>query len=205
MKAGFSLGVAALLSATAFSATQSASASSETVLYNFPSGSAVVGQIQEDGSGNLYGTTAADKGYGTDISSRTPGCVERKEHSCIPRVRWPEPQRRPRPQSSSGRILRNDTIWRLTEPGRDICAFPCGPSLERKHAPPVCRIDGQYPIALLTRDKATGLLYGTTSSGGNVGCGNAFELNPTTQQFTVLYTFRVATTAALRTRNCGKA
>ena len=64
MKAGFSLGFAALVSVAAFSVSDFASAA-ESVLYSFPSDSEVVGQVQEDSSGNLYGTTLAEQQYGT--------------------------------------------------------------------------------------------------------------------------------------------
>jgi uncharacterized repeat protein (TIGR03803 family) len=48
--------------------------------------------------------------------------------------------------------------------------------------------DGSIPAAGLARD-AQGNLYGTTSLGGQFGFGTVFELNPTTGQFTTLYSF----------------
>ena len=50
--------------------------------------------------------------------------------------------------------------------------------------------DGQIPVASLTNDRATGTLYGTAFEGGNAGCGTAFQLNPTSGQFSVLYNFQ---------------
>jgi uncharacterized repeat protein (TIGR03803 family) len=48
--------------------------------------------------------------------------------------------------------------------------------------------DGAYPYAGLARDSA-GNLYGTTLEDGANGQGTVFELNPTTGQETVLYSF----------------
>ena len=65
MKMGFSLGCAALVSVAVLSVSDFASASSESVLFSFPNHSVVRGQVQEDGSGNLYGTTHDELQYGT--------------------------------------------------------------------------------------------------------------------------------------------
>ena len=52
------------MSVAAFSLSDLASAA-ESVLYSFPGNSKVVGQVQEDSAGNLYGTTLAEQQYGT--------------------------------------------------------------------------------------------------------------------------------------------
>lgn len=52
--------------------------------------------------------------------------------------------------------------------------------------------DGTHPIAGLFIDKKTGILYGTTLSGGSTNNGTVFSFNPATGIETVLYSFKGA-------------
>lgn len=48
--------------------------------------------------------------------------------------------------------------------------------------------DGKWPQGNITRDVATGTLYGSTSAGGTSNCGTAFQVSPQ-KVFSTLYTF----------------
>ena len=151
----------------------------------------MVGQIQEDGSGNLYGTTAADKGYGTAYQlQERQGVWSEKNIHVFHGYDGQNPNAGLAPNQAAGVFYGTTQYGGSQNRGVIFALSPAGRRWSESTLHQFVGSDGQYPIALLTRDKATGLLYGTTSSGGNVGCGNAFELNPTTQQFTVLYTFQ---------------
>ncbi len=184
-------GCAAMAGALALSASSLAYASSETVLYSFPAGSNVYSQVQEDSAANLYGTTNSENGRGT--------VYQLKQH----RGHWRARTIHKFGAGSDGRYPyagvtpdRDETTFYGTTTGGGYYGYGTVFSLTqsgRQWKQSVLHhfdySDGSHPTALVTRDKATGILYGTTPQGG-AGCGTVFQLDPTSQEFDSLYDFR---------------
>ncbi len=190
IKSAFSL--AAMAGALALSASSLAYASSETVLYSFPAGSNVFGQVQEDSVGNLYGTTNSENGRGT--------VYQLKQH----RGQW-----RARTIHKFGGGSDGQNPYAGLTPDRDETTFygttrsggyygvgtvfslvQSGRRWKQAVLHHFDESDGADPYALMNRDKATGILYGTTNQGGTNGCGVAFQLDPTTNAFEDLHSFQ---------------
>ena len=190
MKAGFSLGCAALVSVAALSVSGPASAA-ESVLYNFPAGSEVFGQVQEDSSGNLYGTTFTENQYGTVYRLQQHQGMWRAENIHVfngsdganPNAGLTLNRAAAAFYGVAGNGGSNGAgvIFALSQTGHRW-------AYTTLHT--FTGADGQFPVASLTNDRATGTLYGTAYEGGNAGCGTAFQLNPTNGQFSVLHTFQ---------------
>ena len=163
----------------------------ESVLYSFPSDSEVLGQVQEDSSGNLYGTTYAEKQYGTVYRLQQRQGVWRAEN-----IHVFNGSDGANPYAGLTLNRTAGAFYGVAEGGGSSGAGVIFALSQAGHRWTYTTLhtftgpDGQYPVASLTNDRATGTLYGTAYDGGNAGCGTAFQLNPTSGQFSVLYTFQ---------------
>jgi len=180
----------------------------ETVLYSFngADGAAPFADPVFDSAGNLYGTTQGGGAYGTGVVYQlTPGAggtwTEAVLHSFNNNT-----QDGYHPYSSLVFDAAGNLYGTTSSGGNSACGAGCGTVFELTpggngtwtetllHS--FDKTDGWDPSARLIFD-AAGNLYGTTSDGGasgcgDNGCGNVFELTPSTNGTwteTVLYNF----------------
>ncbi|MBV8799310.1 MAG: hypothetical protein JO208_05835 [Alphaproteobacteria bacterium] len=172
---------------------QPALAATESVLYSFPAGASAKGKLFEDNSGAFYGTTYSQDGLGTVYQ------LKESRGSWDSRVIQDfHDSDGANPFAGVIQDPQTGTFYGTTVNGG---AYGGGTVFSIQHdksgwSENVLRhlsgSDGQFPKAALTRDKATGVLYGTASSGGESGCGTAFQVDPATGEFDVLYSFQGA-------------
>jgi uncharacterized repeat protein (TIGR03803 family) len=169
----------------------------ETLLYSFTGGSSGEGpgaSLVFDKKGNLYGTTVEGGSIGCGVIFRVTSTGREKtvhdfagppSDGCTPiGALIMDESGDFDGTTNGGGNNRLGTVFKLTADGTESVLY----SFCRKaHC-----ADGQAPYAGLTAD-ALGNLYGTTQSGGRLGCGNqcgtVFELAPDGSE-TVLYKFR---------------
>jgi len=174
-------------------------AQTESVIHSFPSGNYPYARLSESATGILYGTTYyGGNGYGDVFQLRQKRGVW-SEHSIYAFNGGNDGQNpfASLTQDASGNFYgttRNGgddglgTAFSLTPAGRSwsesiIHTFSGGS-------------DGDQPLADLSFDTATGVFYGTTSSGKEKGaCGTVFELSPSGGGWTetTLYSFQGGT------------
>ena len=169
----------------------------ETLLHDFTCGGSGDGpgaSLVFDKKGNLYGTTVNGGSIGCGlIFEITPTGREKTVHDfagppsdgCTPiGALIVRESGNFYGTTNGGGNNRLGTVFKLTADGTESVLY----SFCRK----VHCADGQAPYAGLTAD-ASGNFYGTTQSGGRLGCGNqcgtVFELAPDGTE-TVLYKFR---------------
>ncbi len=169
-----------------------ASASSEKVIYSFASESAAFGQVQEDSFGSLFGTTYSQHRVGT--------AYQLKQH----RGHWrastlhvfgsgsdgENPLAGLTPDRTEGTFYGTTTDGGAHGAGTVFSLVQSGQDWTESVLHDFQGSDGTDPSALMTRDKATGVLYGTAKQGGTFSCGAAFQLDPATKQLSVLHTFQ---------------
>ncbi len=185
------LSCAILIAVAALSASSMAYASSETVLYSFPDGAAPVGQVQEDSFGNLYGTTYSGNGHGTayQLKQHRGQWHAKTIHEFGSASDGTNPQAGLTPDRTDGIFYGSTLNGGLYSDGVVFSLVQSGRKWTENVLHHFDGSEGANPYALMTRDKATGVLYGTTIAGGMYGCGTAFRLDPATEQFNVLYNF----------------
>jgi uncharacterized repeat protein (TIGR03803 family) len=190
-----SLSCAALVGIAAVSASTLVSASSETVLYSFPSESFPDGQVQEDSLGNLYGTTDLEDGSGTvyELKKRRGYWRAKTIHAFGSNSDGAHPTAGLTPDRTDSVFYGTTQLGGANGVGTAFSLVQSGRHWTENVLHHFDDSDGAYPVALLTRDKATGVLYGTTTQGGTDGCGTAFQLNPAGEQFGTLYNFQGGT------------
>jgi len=180
----------ALCATIALSSSAATAAAVETILYSFPARTDPLSRVEQLESGALHGTTYSGDGLGTvyELSERQgvwklktisefSGSDGRNPIAGVTHdpndVLWGT--------ANFGGASNFGTIYSLTPNGGQwtknlIYSFTGG-------------ADGKWPQGNITRDTATGTLYGTTSAGGTVGCGTAFQVTPQ-KVVSTLYTFR---------------
>lgn len=182
----------ALAGLFALSASGLAYASTESVLYDFPAGSQVYGQVQEDSLGNLYGTTYSGDSHGTiyELKERRGQWRARTIYAFGGGSDGNNPQAGLTPDRTQGILYGSTTSGGYYGYGTAFSLTQSGRHWTENVLHHFDYSDGATPVALLTRDKASGVLYGTTEEGGTSGCGTAFQLDPASEEFASLYSFQ---------------
>jgi uncharacterized repeat protein (TIGR03803 family) len=157
-----------------------AEAATESVIYSFPHGGNPFGQPISDQSGRLYGTSVNGGRYGNgyvyELTNKRGAWSAKTilsfngQNGATPVTGLTLDRKGTILYGSTesgggafGRIFslrRGDTGWFDTA----LHDFSDG--------------DGANPEYRLTRDRATGILYGTATNGGSVGCGTLYQLDP---------------------------
>ena len=177
----------------AFLSIGSSAASTEKILYSFPSGSYVQGQIQEDQLGNLYVATVPLNGRGGTIfqltqqggvwGARPIYVFKDKKDGSFPAAGLT--------QGASVGVLYGTTSAGGSHGDGTVFALV---RTDRKWTEKVLHsfagYDGSSPVTVLTRDRVAGILYGTAFNDGPSNCGTAFRLDPANRRFNVLYNFQ---------------
>jgi uncharacterized repeat protein (TIGR03803 family) len=187
MRKDFLLGCAGA-SMLAFAIGSSACASSETVLHRFRPHIGPDAQLQEDNSGSLYGVTRHE--YGT-VYRLIQGQKKWRRHVIYNFTRFGggNPLTGLTPDPATGGFYGTTSAWGSNSLGTVFALTPSGAGWRETVLHNFTRSDGALPLSILTRDNATGVLYGTAYIEGSAGCGTAFEVDPATSEFTVLHNF----------------
>jgi len=174
-------------------AATSATAATEKVLYSFEAGADLIGRLDQDSKGVLYGAAQGLDGYGAIFRLRQKnGVWHYTTLFDFNNTDGAYPYAGPLMDRSTG------VLYGTTVDGGDSgngTVFSVAPAVRRWSENVLHGFsgsDGAYPYAGLLRDKATGNLYGTTSRGGRYGCGTAFELIESNGKwtFSTIYSFR---------------
>lgn len=164
-------------------------AATETVIYDFPSGGQAFGQLQKDNDKNLYGTDNAGGQYGTVYRLKQHHGVWRADTvwsfnnadgaDPVAGLAFDQADEVFYGATRRGGAHRRGTVFSLIKDGSGWNETVLH-SFQQK--------DGEYPETVITRVRTSGLLFGTTFSGGAHGCGTAFQLD-TQGAFSVLHDF----------------
>jgi uncharacterized repeat protein (TIGR03803 family) len=173
------------------SASYPAEAASESVIHSFPSGSLVLGQPMGDPSGHLYGTSYLAGEYGDGYVYELiekAGVWRSKTIFSFNRQDGANPYAGVAIDRATGILYGTTVIGGAANAGTIF-------SLKHSHTGWIGTVlhdfasgGGSAPYGLLTRDLATGVLYGTATSGGSANCGTAYQIDPR-GNFQVLYNF----------------
>ena len=156
-----------------------------TVLYDFANGELPYGRLTKDENGNLYGTAkyGGSDGFGIAYKLDTSGNLSTLRNF-QPGDTGIEPV--------GGLVFTGGYLYGTTSLG----TFGCGVAFKLDLTGAFTRLhdfqsvqntDGCVPQASMVQD-ATGNLYGTTSSGGNLGFGTVFKIDAA-GNYSVLYNF----------------
>jgi uncharacterized repeat protein (TIGR03803 family) len=180
----------AIMLFSALAAAPAGQARTYKVLYNFTGGSdgayPYYGSLVQDKSGNLYGTTYQGGSYGCGtVFKLTKSGTESVLHTftCGSDGAYP----------LGGLALSGSTLYGTAANGGDY-GYGVVFELNTKTGAQTVLYsfrsapDGNYPWAVLVRDKK-GNLYGTTYYGGSSDYGAVFEVVPKTKKETVLHSF----------------
>lgn len=170
-----------------------ANATTEKVIYNFPANSYPYGRPDQDSHGALYGTAYELDGSGAIYRlKQKSGVWGYKTLFDFGGSRGAFPFSGPLIDRST-EILYGTTLGGgNANDGTVYSLAPAGRGWNETVLHSFTGSDGYEPYPLLTKDKATGNLYGTTYYGGTYGCGTFFQLAPTNGNwtFTSLYSFK---------------
>lgn len=168
-----------------------AEAATESVIHSFPSGSFVLGQPMGDPSGHLFGTSYLAGRYGDGYVYELvekAGVWRAKTIYSFDRANGANPYAGLALDRTTGTLYGTTVIGGAANAGTVF-------SLKRSHAGWIGTVlhdfasgGGSAPYGLLTRDPATGAIYGTATSGGSTNCGTAYQID-LKGNFQVLYNF----------------
>ena len=172
----------------AISLSDTAAASPERVLYNFPRNAAPYGRVLED-NGNFFATSLGPGNGAAYMVRQKRG----KWNAVILHQFGSDDGHTPRAgvvrDPNDGSLFGTTYVGGAHGLGTLYVLTPEGHGWTETVLHDFDGSDGKNPIAELRRDGATNVLYGTTSGGGSGNCGTAFQFDPATSQFKVLYQF----------------
>ena len=183
---------AALIAASALF-TMPAAASTEKLLYSFPSNSYPIGRPDQDSNGALYGTADGLDGSGAVFRLKEKDGTWRYQTLFdFSGTSGAYPYAGPIIDRVTGILYGtttgggnsgNGTVYSLA-PARGGWSEAVLHSFSFSH--------GSYPYPPLLKDKASGDLYGTTLNGGAYHCGTAFQLAQVNGNwtFSIIYNFQ---------------
>ena len=139
----------------------------KSVLYSFPSNSEVLGQVQEDSAGKLYGTAYAEQQYGTVYRlQQRQGVWRAKNILVFNGSDGANPRAGLTLNRTAGAFYGSAEFGGSNGVGVIFALSQTGHRWTESTLHTFAGPDGQYPAASLTNDKATGTLYGTAYEAG---------------------------------------
>jgi uncharacterized repeat protein (TIGR03803 family) len=164
-------------------------AATEFVVHNFSRGSLVIGQPMGDPSDRLFGTAYGGGGYRDGfVYELTQGTWQYKRIFSFYGGDGANPYAGLTIDRTTG-ILYGTTRYGGAANAGTVFSLQYGNTGWSHTILHDFRVgEGVGPSFLLTRDPATGVLYGTTSYGGPSRCGTAYQIDPQ-GHFQILYNF----------------
>jgi uncharacterized repeat protein (TIGR03803 family) len=163
----------------------SSASADETVIYNLPAGSQPSASLLNN-HGTLYGVSSTggslgDAGGFVFKVTQAPGGKWRGRRIILfngnTEYHWPMTPAAPlMMDDATGMLYGTSSAGGSSNLGTIFSPTPRG-SWDILHSFTGGK-DGAYPVGKLVMDRTTGTIYGTTSQGGDYGCGTIFQLSP---------------------------
>jgi uncharacterized repeat protein (TIGR03803 family) len=193
MKILLQFGCAALLCTCLTVPAGIAAPSSERVLYSFPENAEPFGRLLNDKSGIMYGTAYYGETGGGSVYQLQQKRGSWKVHEIVQFGSGTNDGRHPYAgvigDPNSTALYGTTTGGGTSKDGTVFSATRAGGSWTNMVLHNFTGSDGATPYGMLLRNKATGVLYGTTLKGGQ-GCGVAFQIDPNGSDYSVTHTFQ---------------
>src|SRR3954452_932079 len=187
-------GCAALFCTSLMLSAGIAAASSESVLYSFPQNAEPFGRLLNNKSGVMYGTAYYGETGGGSVYQLQQKRGSWTVHEIVQFGSGTNDGRHPYAgvigDSNITALYGTTTGGGTSKNGTVFSATHAGGSWTKMILHNFTGSDGATPYAMLLRNKATGVLYGTTLKGGSQGCGVAFQIDPDGSHYSITHAFQ---------------